>query len=261
METLPSRRFEGKTALLTGGGSGIGRASALRLALEGASIALVGRTLDKLVSVCEEIEGLGGKAIPVPCDVTRETDCQKAIAQLARQFEGLDVLVTSAGIHGGSKTAIDTPEEVWDLTLDTDLKGAYLISKFAIPQMHRRGGGAIVHISSIGGLRGSREGIAFQAAKGGLINLTRHMAIAHAAENIRTNCICPGVILTPMTQKWLSNPQVDRVVRSWHPLNRIGRSEEVAAAVAFLASEEASFITGAILPVDGGYLAAGPGSP
>ncbi|MDY6937916.1 MAG: SDR family NAD(P)-dependent oxidoreductase [Cyanobacteriota bacterium] len=260
MDTTPCRRFEGKVALLTGGGSGIGRASALRLAREGATIALLGRTLDKLVSVCEEIEELGGKTLPIAADVTRKKDCQQAIAQLMHQCDRLDVLVTSAGIHGGSTTVVDTPEAVWDRTIDTDLKGVYIISRFAIPLMRRAGGGAIVHISSIGGLRGSREGVAFQAAKGGLINLTRHMAVAHASENIRTNCICPGVILTPMTERWLENPEVDRQVRGWHPLHRIGRVEEVASAVAFLASEEASFITGAILPVDGGYLAAGPDS-
>ncbi|NET35116.1 MAG: glucose 1-dehydrogenase [Cyanothece sp. SIO1E1] len=253
-------RFAGKVALITGGGSGLGRATAIRLAQEGAAIGIAGRRTETTQQVRQEIESAGGKAIDIQADVTQASSCQQMVAKTITAFGHLDVLVTSAGIHGGGKTVVETPVEVWDQVLDTDLKGAYLSSKFAIPEMRKVGSGAIIHVSSIGGLRGSPEGMAFQSAKGGLINLTRHMAVAHAAENIRVNCLCPGVITTPLTEKWLSHPKTYMAVCQLHPMQRIGEAKEFAAAAAFLASDEASFITGAILPVDGGYLAAGRGN-
>ncbi|MDJ0516697.1 MAG: glucose 1-dehydrogenase [Trichodesmium sp. MO_231.B1] len=252
-----SRRFEGQVALITGGGSGLGEAAAIRLAQEGASIGVAGRRAEMIHKVRQEIESLGSKAIDIKCDVTQESDCKHMVEQVVNEFGRLDVLVTSAGIHGGGETVVDTSVEVWEKVINTDLKGAYLSSKFSIPQMREAGGGAIIHVSSIGGMRGSPQGMAFQSAKGGVINLTRHMAVAHAPENIRVNCICPGVITTPLTKQWLSDPTTYNTVCEMHPMNRIGKPEEFAAAVAFLASNEALFITGAILPVDGGYLAAG----
>lgn len=260
-EIRTSRRFKDRVALITGGGSGIGRATAIRLAQEGAAIGVGGRNLEKIKKVRQDIESQGGQAIDIQCDVTSESDCRRMVEEIINRFGRLDVLVSSAGVHGGGETVVDTPVALWDEVLNIDLRGAYLSAKFAIQEMQKIGGGAVVHISSIGGMLGSPHGTAFQSAKGGLINLTRHMAVAHAPDNIRVNCICPGVIETPLTQRWLSNWRTYRRVRNWHPMNRIGAPEEVAAAVAFLASEEASFITGAILPVDGGYLASGRGEP
>jgi len=256
-----SRRFEGKVALITGGGSGLGRATAIRLAQEGAKVAIAGRRKEALNDVRQAIEASGMQALAIQCDVTSASQCKRMVARTMATFGRLDVLVTSAGIHGVGKTVVDTPVEVWDRVVDTDLKGVYLSSKFSVPCMCQSGGGSIVHVSSIGGLRGSHQGMAFQSAKGALINLTRHMAVAHATDNIRVNCICPGVIRTPLTDQWLSNPETSRMVANWHPMKRIGLPEEFAAAAAFLASQEASFITGVILPVDGGYIAAGKGNP
>jgi len=178
------------------------------------------------------------------------------VKETVKAFGRLDVLFTSAGVGAGG-TVVDISEEDWDRVVNLDLKGVYLSSKFAIPEMRKVGGGAIVHISSIGGLRGI-SGASFNAAKGGVINLTRSMAVAHAAENIRVNCVCPGYIATPIIQRILDDPERLKRVSARHPMGRIGKAEEVAAAVAFLASDEASFITGAIHAVDGGYLAAGP---
>ena len=251
-----ARRFEGRVALVTGGGSGIGRVTAVRLASEGAAVAVADIDPEGGKETCHEIEAQGGRALFVLADVTRAADAEKMVRETVKAFGRLDVLFTSAGVGAGG-TVVDISEEDWDRVVDLDLKGVYLSSKFAIPEMRKVKGGAIVHISSIGGLRGI-SGASFGAAKGGLINLTRSMAVAHAADNIRVNCVCPGYIATPIIQRILDDPAALKRVSTRHPMGRIGKAEEVAAAVAFLASDEASFITGAILAVDGGYLAAGP---
>ena len=148
-------------------------------------------------------------------------------------------------------------KEQWDRVLALDLKGVFLSCKYSIPEMRKAGRGAIVTVASIGGMQG-KTGISFAAAKAGVVNLTRSIAVAHAKENIRANCICPGWIPTPINMRSLSDPKRRAEVEARHPMGRLGRPEDVAAAVAFLASDEASWITGAILAVDGGYLATGP---
>lgn len=250
------RRFQGRVALITGGGSGIGRATAIRLASEGAAVVVADVNPKGGQETCRQIQALGERALFVLADVTRAADDERMVAETVGAFGRLDILLTAAGI-GGAGTVVDLAEEAWDRMLGLDLKGVYLSSKFAIPEMRKVGGGAIVHVASIGGLRGDWGGAAFSAAKGGVVNLTRHMAVAHAAENIRVNCVCPGVIRTPLTENWLSDPEVLKSVIARHPMGRIGKPEEVAAAVAFLVSDEASFISGAILAVDGGSLAKG----
>ena len=249
------RRFEERVALITGGGSGLGRASAIRLASEGAAIAVADINQEGGKETCNQIEALGERATFILADVTQAVDAEKMVLETVKAFGRLDGLFTSAGVGAGG-TVVDTDEEYWDRVLNLDLKGVYLSAKFAIPEMRKVGGGAIVNVSSIGGLLGN-WGASFCAAKGGVINLTRHMALTHAKENIRVNCICPGYIATPIIQGILDDPGKLKLAGERHPMGRIGQPEEVAAAVAFLASAEASFITGAILAVDGGYLAAG----
>lgn len=252
---MTTNRYEGKVALITGGGAGLGHATALRLAAEGAAVGVADIRPDRAAHVAGEITRAGGRGAAITCDVTIPADNERAVAEMVRAFGGLHVLVTSAGIGLGG-TVVDTSEEELNAVIDLDLRAVILSSKYAIPEMRRSGAGAIVHISSIAGVRGDRDSI-FCAAKTGVVGLTQGMAAAHAREHIRVNCVCPGVILTPMTERWLSDPQVLARASSYHPMGRIGRPEEVAAAIAFLASDEASFITGAILPVDGGYVATG----
>jgi len=250
-------RFSGRSALITGGGAGIGRATALLMGAEGASVAVMDIRAERADAVASELEASGFSAKAIVGDVTKAEDNARAVDETVQAFGRLDILVTAAGVGSGA-TVVDIEEEYLNYLLEIDLKSVILASRSAIPEMRKTGGGSIVHISSIDGVRG-RQNSVFAAAKAGIVGLTKSMAIAHVRENIRVNCVCPGVILTPLTERWLADEKTLREVSAWHPMDRVGTPEEVAAAIGFLASDEASFITGAILPVDGGYTAAGPG--
>jgi NAD(P)-dependent dehydrogenase (short-subunit alcohol dehydrogenase family) len=252
---IQTGRFEGKVALITGGGSGLGRASAVRLAGEGASIAVVDISPEGGQKTVRQVEDVGGRGLFILADTTKTEDVRRMVTETVEAFGRLDVLFPSAGVGAGGDV-VGTTEEHWDRVLGLDLRGVYLACKYAIPEMRRNASGAIVLVASIGGLLGN-WGASFCAAKGAIVNLTRQMALAHASEHIRVNCICPGYIATPIIQGILDDSKRLKKTAERHPMGRIGQPEEVAAAVAFLASDEASFITGAILAVDGGYLAAG----
>ena len=251
-------RFKDKVALITGGTSGIGRATALHFAREGAKVAVAGRDEGRGREVVDDIEKRGGSALFLPCDVRIVDDCRHAVAETVHAFGRLDVLFNNAGVYMAN-TVVACTEEEWDLTVDTGLKGTYLMSKFAIPVMIAQGGGAIVNNASGWGLVGGDQAAAYCAAKGGVVVLTKAMAVDHARQGIRVNCVCPGDVDTPMLPE-----DAQRRGLAWEtylagaaqrPMGRIGRPEEVARAVLFLASEEASFITGVALPVDGGGVA------
>ena len=251
-------RFVDKVVLITGATSGIGRATALLFAREGAKVAVAGRDEGRGLGVVEEIERAGGTAVFVHCDVRLAGDCRRAVDETVRAFGRLDVLFNNAGVYVAN-SVVDCTEEEWDLTVDTGLKGTYLMSRFAIPVMAAQGGGAIVNNASGWGLVGGDRAAAYCAAKGGVVVLTKAMAIDHARQGIRVNCACPGDVDTPM----LPEDALRRGL-AWEdylagaaqrPMGRIGRPDEVARAVLFLASEDASFITGVALPVDGGGVA------
>lgn len=248
-------RLAEKVALITGGTSGIGRATALLFAREGAQVALTGRNAERGRAVVAEIENAGGTALFLPCDVREAAECRRAVDETLRAFGRIDILFNNAGVYY-PHTAVDCTEEEWDLTLDTCLKGTFLMSKLVLPGMIARGKGAIVNNASGWGLSGGDQAAAYCAAKGGVVLLTKAMAVDHSRQGIRVNCVCPGDTDTPML--------VDDAQRrglAWEayldgaanrPMGRVGRPEEVARAVLFLASDEASYITGAILAVDGG---------
>ena len=245
----------GKVALITGGTSGIGRATAVLFAEEGARVIITGRNEERGREVVEEIRDAGGTAAFVRSDVRLIEDCSRAVEETLKLFGRLDVLFNNAGVYYAN-TVVDATEEEWDLTLDTCLKGTFLMSKFAIPAMIEQGGGVIVNNASGWGLVGGDAAAAYCAAKGGVVLLTKAMAIDHARQGIRVNCVCPGDVDTPM----LPQDAARRGLRwedylataSDRPLGRIGRPEEIAKAVLFLASDDSSFITGAVLAVDGG---------
>jgi NAD(P)-dependent dehydrogenase (short-subunit alcohol dehydrogenase family) len=248
-------RLQDKVALITGGTSGIGEATAVLFAKEGAKIAITGRNEKRGHAVIEQILNGGGQAIFLRTDVRKAAECRRAVEETVSSFGRLDILFNNAGIFY-PHTALDCSEEEWDLQIDVNLKGTFLMSKFALPGMIEQGSGVIINNSSGWGIVGGDAAIAYCASKGGVVLLTKAMAIDHGRQGIRVNCICPGDVDTPMLpedarmrgQKW-----EDYLAGcSKRPLGRIGTSDEIAKAALFLASDDSSFMTGATLVVDGG---------
>jgi len=251
-------RLTGKIALITGGGTGIGRACALLFAREGARVAIAGRRREPLEETAEEIRALGGEALAVQCDVSKAADAARAVAETAARFGGLNVLVNSAGIL--STTSVEaTSEEEWDRVMAANLKGPYLMSRAALGELRKAGGGSIVNIGSILGLVAYRDRAAYCASKGGVTMLTKAMALDHAREGIRVNCICPAIVETDMVKAVIDKAPDPAAVRRARtatiPLGRMGRPEDPAHMAVYLASEESSWVTGAAFPLDGGLSA------
>jgi NAD(P)-dependent dehydrogenase (short-subunit alcohol dehydrogenase family) len=248
-------RLANKVAIITGGTSGIGRATALLFAREGAKVVITGRNEERGRQAIEQINHSGGEAIFIQADIRFANECRRTAEETLKIFGKIDILFNNAGIFFPN-SIIDCTEEEWNLTLDINLKGAYLMSKYVIPSMIAQGSGAIINNSSGWGLVGGNEGAAYCAAKGGLVLLTKAMAVDHSRQGIRVNCICPGDVDTPMlkddAQKRGMPWNEYLASASNRPMGRIGTPEEIAKAALFLASDDSSFITGAILAVDGG---------
>jgi NAD(P)-dependent dehydrogenase (short-subunit alcohol dehydrogenase family) len=251
-------KLDGRVALITGGTSGIGRATAALFAKEGAAVALTGRSHERGQEVVQDITRAGGQALFILADVRVADDCRRAVEHTLERFGQIDILFNNAGVYH-PRTVPECTEEEWDETIDSSLKGAFLMSKYALPSMIQRGRGSIIHNSSGWGILGGDRAAAYCAAKGGLIVMAKAMAIDHGPDGIRVNCVCPGDTDTPM----LPDDAGKRGL-SWEayvagasnrPLGRIGTAEEIARAVLFLASDDASFITGESLVVDGGGIA------
>ena len=248
-------KLKDKVAFITGFGSGLGQAIAVMFAKEGAAVAGTSTTETKGRETLAMVENVGGKALFRAGNVGNSAQMKGLIEETVARFGGLDILVNSAGVRtNGSIT--DITEEDWDRTLDANLKGAFVLSRLAIPEMKKRGGGVILHIAARSGMLGQAGRAAYCASKGGMVRLTEAMAMDHAPDRIRVNCICPGPTRTPMVDT--STPEKLARYKTRVPLGRIGEPEDVAYAALYLASDEASLVTAAILPVDGGMRLTGP---
>lgn len=248
-------RLKGKVAFITGFGSGLGQAMAIMFAREGAAVAGTSVTESKGWETVAAIESAGGRAFFRAGDVANSEQMKLFIDETVKLYGGLDIAVNSAGVRtNGSIT--DITEEAWDRTLDANLKGAFVVSRLAIPEMKKRGAGVILNIAARSGMLGQAGRAAYCASKGGLVRLTEAMAMDHARDNIRVNCICPGPVRTPMVDT--STPEKLARYKTRVPLGRIGEPDDVAYAAVYLASDEASYVTAAILPVDAGMRLTGP---
>jgi meso-butanediol dehydrogenase/(S,S)-butanediol dehydrogenase/diacetyl reductase len=247
-------RFPDRVVLITGGGSGIGREMALRFAAEGASIVAADRYVERAQETVSLIEQAGGSGLAVLCDVANSGQVQAMADSALTHFGKVDILINNAGLSVGDQV-LDFDEDAWDLNLDVVLKSVYLCSRALLPQMIERGSGVILNIASVNGMYAIGES-AYAAAKAGMINLTGNMANHYGEKGIRVVCIAPGTIKTPIWDERLEREPnaMDHIV-PWYPLGRVGLPEDVAKAALFLCSDDASWITGVTLPVDGGLTA------
>ena len=251
-------RLAGKVAFVTGAGTGIGRACSLAFAREGARICLTGRRPEPLSALAGEIHEEGGMALTVPCDITQNDQVQRAVRVVAGRFGLLNVVVNNAGAMAPGN-AEQTSEADWNMMIDVNLKGTFLVSRAALRFLRSAGGGSIINIGSVYGIVGAKQRAAYAASKGGVTMLTRAMALDHAHEKIRVNCICPSLVETEIARELFArapNPEEARRQRiAMIPMGRAASPEEIAQLAVYLASDESSWVTGAALPIDGGQSA------
>jgi NAD(P)-dependent dehydrogenase (short-subunit alcohol dehydrogenase family) len=244
-------RLANKVAIVTGGGSGIGKGIAVAFAREGAKVAIAGRDPGKLDRTAKEI---GAACLPQRADVSKADEIRKLVEAALARFGGIHILVNNAGILLPG-TAESHTEEEWDQIFDINVRGLWMLSRAVLPHMRAAGVGSIVNVASVLSLVAARNRVAYSASKGAVLALTRAMALDHAPEKIRVNCICPGIVETEMVARFSLDEAARKQRVAMHPTGRFGQPEDIAEAAVFLASDESSWITGTALPVDGGYTA------
>lgn len=251
-----SKRYTGKTALITGGTTGIGLEAARQLNAEGANVVISGRRSEVGAEAVADLESTGHYATFVQGDVSVASDAERMVAETVERFGRLDVAVNNAGVTGWKKRMHEMTEQHWNHVLSVNLTGVFLSMKYELGVMLAQGdGGSIINISSVAGIKaGPMAGSAYVASKHGVVGLTLEGAAEYAADQIRVNCLCPAVIETPMAAAAFSDPDIRSLVESKHPIGRVGTPQDVAAAIAYLGSDEAGFVTGAVLPLDGGFV-------
>jgi NAD(P)-dependent dehydrogenase (short-subunit alcohol dehydrogenase family) len=248
-------RFADHSVLVTGAGSGIGMAAALLFAKEGGRLAVVDQNEADAEKTAALIRQAGGEAVAIHADVSREADCRVMVERAVAAYGRLNVAFNNAGIGASGFAVADEEEVAFSRLIDVNLKGIFLAMKYEIPAMLAAGGGAIVNTASVAGLVGERGIGAYAASKHGVVGLTRTAALDYIDKGIRINAICPGATRTPLLAAWFQDPKVEQFILSRHPIGRIGEPEEIARAALFLASDDASFIVGQALAVDGGLTA------
>ena len=251
-------RLEGKVALITGAANGLGRQTALRFVREGASVVVADVNDEAGLDVVAQVEKLGGRGLYIQADVSRDADCAAMVAAAEAEFGALHVLFNNAGIsHIDDDDAIHTEESVWDLTMAVNLKGVFLGCKYGIPALRRAGGGSIINMASFVALLGAATPqLAYTASKGGVLAMSRELAVVHAREGIRVNALCPGPQYTEMLMKYLDTEEKLQRRLVHVPMGRFGEAEEIANAALYLASDESAYVTGTSFSVDGGVTAA-----
>jgi NAD(P)-dependent dehydrogenase (short-subunit alcohol dehydrogenase family) len=248
---MPAMRLAKKVAIISGGGSGIGRAIAVAFAQEGGQVAICGRDRKKLEAVAEQI---GAACLPVVSDVSISKQVELAVGMTIQRFERITTVVNSAGVLlAGAAESVS--EDDWEHTFNVNVRGTWLLSRAVLPHLRQAGGGSIINIGSVLSLTGARNRVAYTASKAAVLGLTRAMALDHAPENIRVNCICPGMVETEMIAPFNADATARKQRLAMHPAGRFGQPEDITGLAVFLASDESAWTTGAAFPVDGGYTA------
>ena len=251
-------RLKGKTAIITGGGEGIGKATALLFCKEGAKVGITGRTKKKLDEVVKEAKG-SGEIIALPGDVAKEDQVKSIVEKFVKKFKKIDILFNNAGVLEVG-TVTTTSVEAWDNIIDINVKGTFLMSRHVVPHMLKNGGGSIINNSSVLGFIGCQNTVAYNTSKGAIMQFTRSLALDHAKQGIRVNTICPGFIKTKMNEDFIGNPpdaqkQLDEIAAGLVPMGKRGVPDDIAYALLYLAGDESKYVTGSSIVVDGGWTA------